>query len=141
MRALHLFASFVLFTATAAADGNIELVSIGLPGASAHGDSSEVAVSADGRYVVFASDAPDLVLGDTNGIEDIFVRDMLTGITTRISVSSAGVQSDGPSNFPNVSADGDVVVFESDVMSEIGSVIVRIRWWIFEIEHVGNQHR
>ena len=73
MRALQLSATLSLLAAAAIADGNIELVSIGFPGASAHGDSNEVAVSADGRYVVFASDAADLVLGDLTGFEDIFV--------------------------------------------------------------------
>jgi len=114
MRALHLSSTLLLLAATASADGNMDLVSIGLPGASAHGDSNEVAVSADGRYVVFTSKAADLVLGDVNGIEDIFVRDMQLGITTRISVSSAGVEADGPSGRPNVSADGNIIVFESD---------------------------
>jgi len=114
MRALQFSSTLLLLAATASADGNMDLVSIGIPGASAHGDSNEVAVSADGRYVVFASDAPDLVLGDTNGIEDVFVRDMQSGITTRISVSSTGGDADGPSGRPNVSADGNIVVFESD---------------------------
>ena len=114
MRALQLSATLSLLAAAAIADGNIELVSIGFPGASAHGDSNEVAVSADGRYVVFASDAADLVLGDLNGFEDIFVRDMQTGTTMRISISSSGVEANGPSGRPNVSADGNLIVFESD---------------------------
>ena len=114
MRALCLSTTLALFAPTALADGNMELVSIGIPGESAHGDSDEVVISADGRYVAFTSDAPDLVLGDTNGIEDIFVRDMATGVTTRVSVSSAGVQADGPSGRPDISADGNIIVFESE---------------------------
>ncbi len=114
MRALCISTTLALFAATALADGNIQLVSVGIPGASAHGDSDEVVISADGRYVAFTSDAPDLVLGDTNGIEDIFVRDMVTGVTTRVSVSSAGVQADLPSGRPDISADGNIIVFESE---------------------------
>ena len=53
-----------------------------------------MAISADGRFVAFESDATNLVPGDTNGV---FVRDRLKGTTERVSVSSKGVQGDSPS--------------------------------------------
>ena len=74
--------------------------------------SNRPTLSADGRYVAFESVA-DLVAGDTNGVPDAFVRDRATGVTRRVSVGPGGVQSDGPSDFPEISADGRHVAFRS----------------------------
>lgn len=63
-------------------------VSVASGGAQAEGDSSAPSVSSDARYVAFRSNAANLVPGDTNGVEDIFVRDQVAGTTRRISVSS-----------------------------------------------------
>src|SRR5262249_17304220 len=71
------------------------------------------AISGDGRYVTFVSYADDLVAGDTNGVADVFVRDNATGIVERVSVSSLGVQADGPSVDPLISADGRHVPYTS----------------------------
>lgn len=76
------------------------------------------AVSADGRYVVFTSNASNLVSNDTNGRNDVFVRDLANGTTTRVDVSSSGVQAnDGINNsdFQSVaiSSTGRYVVFTS----------------------------
>ena len=71
-------------------------------------------ISADGRFVVFSSNATNLVSDDTNFSSDIFVRDRETGNTTRISVDSGGNQSDGASYFPVISADGRFIAFSSD---------------------------
>jgi len=70
-------------------------------------------VSADGRFVAFESQASNLVPGDTNGATDVFVRDRLTGLTERASVSSAGGQSDRYCGHPAMSADGRFVAFVS----------------------------
>ncbi|MCX5264812.1 hypothetical protein [Streptomyces sp. NBC_00199] len=70
-------------------------------------------ISADGRYVAFASLARDLVSGDTNRMDDVFVRDRQTGAVTRISVDSAGGQANNASRNPSISADGRYVAFES----------------------------
>jgi Tol biopolymer transport system component len=70
-------------------------------------------ISADGRYVTFESISPDLVAGDTNGKVDIFVHDRQTGATTRVSVDLDGVEGNGDSNNPSMSADGSSVTFES----------------------------
>ena len=75
---------------------------------------SHIAISADGRYVAFSTNASNLVTGDTNGIEDVFVRDRMTGKTTLVSVSSTGVQGVSSGYFPEINADGRYVVFESD---------------------------
>jgi len=86
----------------------------GLPSVTGSGLSDSPSVSADGRYVAFRSDAPDLVPGDTNGTSDIFVRDLLMGTTTLVSVNQAGTASgNGPSFSPSISADGRYVAFTS----------------------------
>jgi cysteine-rich repeat protein len=71
------------------------------------------AISADGRFSSFSSDADNLVPGDTNDASDVFVHDRLTGETTRVSVSSSGEQAAGPSFINGISADGRFVAFES----------------------------
>lgn len=113
MRTLSITTASLFFTLAAFADGNMELVSSAVGGTSGHGDSHESTISADGRFVAFASEADDLVLGDTNSHFDVFVRDMELGVTERVSVSSLGVESDGASERPDISADGRYVVFES----------------------------
>ena len=77
-------------------------------------------ISADGRYIAFASGATDLVPGDTNGASDIFVRDTWVGVssgcapsTVRVSVATDGTQGNGDSRIPVMSADGRFVVFIS----------------------------
>jgi Tol biopolymer transport system component len=77
------------------------------------GGSTAGGISANGRYVVFQSDAPNLVPGDTNGVPDVFLHDRTTGATTRVSVSSSGRQANGASGFSAISADGRHVVFQS----------------------------
>jgi len=106
--------------------GNVTLLNDGGPGAlstrraslsdggvQGNGGADNPAVTSDGRYVAFASAASDLVPGDTNGHVDIFVRDMVAGTTTRVSVSSSGVQGDGDSLTADITEDGRFVVFES----------------------------
>lgn len=75
-------------------------------------------ISADGRYVAYASDASDLVPGDTNGnpfeiSADIFVFDRVTRTTERVSVASDGTQANNHSFGPQISADGRYVAFSS----------------------------
>ncbi len=76
-------------------------------------------ISADGRYVVFRSVDHELVAGDTNNRQDIFVHDRQTSVTTRVSVSSTGVQGNGTPNQPKISANGQVVVFASDSTNHV----------------------
>ena len=76
-------------------------------------NSNKSAISADGRFVVFESDADNLVSGDTNGTSDVFVHDRQTGTTTRVSVTTDGVQGNGSSESPAISADGRFISFTS----------------------------
>ena len=76
--------------------------------------SSDASLSADGRYVAFGSLARNLVPGDTNLVEDIFVRDRLAGTTRRVSVSGSGAQGNGASILPSISGNGRYVAFMSD---------------------------
>jgi Tol biopolymer transport system component len=71
-------------------------------------------ISSDGRYVAFYSYATNLVAGDTNGNGDIFVRDRQNNTTRLVSKSTAGVQGDGESSSPVVSANGRYVAFVSE---------------------------
>jgi Tol biopolymer transport system component len=87
------------------------IASDGTPG---NGVSFEPILSADGRFIAFESDASSLVLGDTNGVRDVFVRDRLTGTTTRVSVASDGTPGNGASFVAGISADGRFVAFSSD---------------------------
>lgn len=87
------------------------LVSATPGGSTGAAASSEASVSADGRWVAFSSRADDLVPGDTNRVADIFLRDVRSGTTTRISVAADGTEADRPSSNPMTSADGSTVVF------------------------------
>lgn len=93
--------------------GQTTRVSVASNGAEGNGDAWEPSISADGRYVAFYSSASNLVVSDTNGVEDIFVHDRLTGQTGRVSISSGGAEGDGKSSNPVISADGRYVAFDS----------------------------
>ena len=82
-------------------------------GALASGSSDQPALSADGRYVAFSSNAPNLAQGDTNRKWDVFVRDRARGSVRRVSVSSLGAQGDRDSARPSISGNGLVVAFQS----------------------------
>jgi Tol biopolymer transport system component len=93
-----------------------ELVSVSTWGAEGDGVSGlfGLTISPDGRYVAFESTADNLVPGDTNGTEDVFVRDRLRGITDRVSVATSGAQGNDWSEVPSISADGRYVAFTSE---------------------------
>jgi Periplasmic component of the Tol biopolymer transport system len=76
--------------------------------------SIKPSISADGRFIAFESTATNLVPGDTNNNSDVFVRDRLTEITTRISVNSTENQGKFDAFNPAISADGRFVAFESN---------------------------
>jgi hypothetical protein len=73
----------------------------------------EPTISADGRFVAFSSYATNLVTGDTNLFEDVFVRDMQGGSTVLVSKSAASGQGNGNSSTPQISSDGQRVLFYS----------------------------
>ena len=90
------------------------LISVATGAAAANGHSANPEISADGRYVVFQSSASNLVAGDSNGLQDIFIRDTQLDITRRLSANPiTGKQANAGSQLPSISADGRYVVFES----------------------------
>ena len=89
-------------------------VSVATDGTQANADCIYPSISADGRYIAFASIASSLVSGDTNGYTDIFVHDRQSGTTTRASVASDGTQANGSSIYPSISADGRYIAFASN---------------------------
>jgi Periplasmic component of the Tol biopolymer transport system len=91
-----------------------QLVSVASDGTPGDGISSDAVISADGRYVAFTSDSTNLVAGDTNLVDDVFVRDRTNNVTTRVSVTTAGVEVADPSYAPSISADGRYVSYTSD---------------------------
>lgn len=93
--------------------GAMTLVSVATDGTQANNFSEKLAISADGRYVAFYSVATNLVAGDTNGTDDVFVHDGVTARTTRVSVASDGAQANSESGEPAISADGRYVAFDS----------------------------
>ncbi|NJN54977.1 MAG: hypothetical protein HC804_09610, partial [Anaerolineae bacterium] len=99
--------------------GQIERVSIASNGAQGFGPSYQPDISADGRFVVFTSSAPNLVPNDTNNAPDTFLHDRETGLTRRVSVNSSGGQgmptgtAGGLAQNPSLSANGQFIVFES----------------------------
>ena len=93
--------------------GTTERVSVSSGGEEGNSVAGYGRISDDDRYVAFWSDASNLVPGDTNGFWDVFVRDLQTGTTERVSVDSLGQQGDEDSLNASISADGRFVVFES----------------------------
>lgn len=93
--------------------GDTDLVSVSSDGIQGDNYSSSLAISADGRFIAFESHASNLVHGDTNDENDIFVHDRQTGETTRVSAASDGTQSNNSSFDPAISADGRFVTFTS----------------------------
>jgi Tol biopolymer transport system component len=93
--------------------GTTARVSVDSNGVEGNGGSRYAALSADGRYIAFESMSTNLAPNDTNGVRDVFVRDMQTGVTTRVSTDANGVEGDGESTDAFVSPDGRYVGFES----------------------------
>lgn len=97
--------------------GRTMRVGVGPNGAEGNGPSHNPAISSDGRYIAFQSEANNLVVGDTNAAMDVFVYDQMVGGTTRVSVGSGGTEGKGFSYNPSLSADGRYVVFQSEADS------------------------
>lgn len=100
--------------------GATELISFDAGESSGAGFAGAPALSADGRFVAFSSPLDNVVPGDDNGYEDIFVRDRQTGQTERVSVDANGEQAGGDSYEPALSADGRFVAFWSYAPDLVG---------------------
>jgi Tol biopolymer transport system component len=103
----------IVFAGPAWAAATTKRVSVRSNENQANDDSTEPVVSRDGRYVVFTSDATNLVVGDTNEASDVFVRDRSLGTTKRVSVRSNERQGNGSSQHAAISSSGRFVVFDS----------------------------
>jgi Tol biopolymer transport system component len=113
--------------------GATTLASVNAAGAPANGLSGTAALSADGRWLAFESNASDLVAGDTNGRRDVFLRDRQLGTTIRVSVGAGGVQSNRDSFTPSISADGTLVCFTSDAATFVaGDTNSRIDVFVYD---------
>lgn len=88
-----------------------QLISVSTTGIAAGGVSTVASISDDGRFVAFASYSPTLVVGDTNGATDVFVRDRQTNTTVRASQSAGGVEANSDSYGPALSGDGTHLTF------------------------------
>jgi Tol biopolymer transport system component len=110
----------VVAPAAGAATAKTKRVSVRSSGAQATDRSDDPSISANGRYVAFWSDAANLVSKDKNGERDIFVRNRKTKRTKRVSVRSSGVEVDGGSGQPSISADGRYVAFSSMATDLVG---------------------
>lgn len=86
-----------------------------------NGHSGYQSISSDGRYVAFYSAADNLVEGDTNGVRDVFVHDRGTGLTTRVSESTGGVEGNADSTRTAISGDGKYVAFCSEASNLINN--------------------
>jgi Tol biopolymer transport system component len=96
--------------------GTTTRVSVASGGVQARGASYAPSISDDGRRLAFTSDASNLVAGDTNGVNDVFVHDRQSGETSRVSVAPGGAQANARSGYHGVtlSADGHFVTFDSE---------------------------
>lgn len=94
--------------------GSTERISVDANGNQANMDSWQPRISADGRYVAFSSHASNLVPGDTNGAQDVYLRDRQLASVALVSLSGSGLPGNGRSAYPAISGDGRFVVFESN---------------------------
>ncbi len=94
--------------------GTIERVSINASSQEGNDASEAPSLSADGRFVAFASDASNLVPDDNNDARDVFVYDREAGVIARVSVDADQQEANGDSDLPSISGNGDIVAFESD---------------------------
>jgi Tol biopolymer transport system component len=99
--------------------GRTFLASVSSDEAQANRHSLQPSITAEGQWVAFATDASNLVPDDSNGVEDVFVRDIEAGNTVRVSLDTKGEQGNGDSNSPSISADGRFVAFVSEATNFI----------------------
>lgn len=103
------WSAYKLFTVTPA----VTRASVSSSNVQGNSWSERPSISSDGRFVAFLSGASNLVVGDTNGYQDVFVRDLQNKKTTCVSVSSSGVMANSYSQVPSISASGRFVAFWS----------------------------
>jgi hypothetical protein len=92
----------------------IERVSVSSSQVQGNNDSMEPQISSNGRFVVYASTASNLIINDSNSFKDIFVYDRQTQLVVLASVGTNGQNANGDSSLPKITANGEHVVFQSD---------------------------
>lgn len=92
---------------------SITRISVNSLGRQANGDSGGATISANGRLVAFTSRASNLVDGDTNGTQDVFIKNLSTGVVRRVSTTRSGEQANSYSRWAVISPDGTKVLFAS----------------------------
>lgn len=105
--------SLVALSMRANAQGSTQCVSLDSTGVQANEESYLGSFSADGRLIMFESEATNLAQGDVNGASDIFIHDRVSGVTTLVSQSISGVPGNAPSFFATFTPDGRFVAFAS----------------------------
>jgi Tol biopolymer transport system component len=93
--------------------GTLERISLTASGEESNDHSFDPSISADGRFVAFASIASNLVPNDTNDTTDVLVLDRQTGLLERVSLNSAGQEANDGSSYPAIAADGRYIAFQS----------------------------
>ena len=104
-------------------EGTTILVSVSTNGDVGNGASRNAVMTPDGRYVAFVSEANNLVARDTNGIPDVFVRDLQSGVTTLASVGAKRVTTGNSSEAPDITPDGRYVAFYSTATSLVAGTV------------------
>ena len=102
--------------------GETRLVSATAQGQPGNLDSADPILSADGKFVLFDSYAPDLVTGDNNQTQDVFLRDVVAGTTVLVSARADGAAATGASSALLLSDDGEVIVFRSTATDLVAAV-------------------
>jgi len=97
-------------------------LSISSAGTAANNHSDMPSISVDGRYVVFSSNASNLVPDDSNNQSDVFVYDQLLNTSRRVSLNSSGAQANGASDLPSISGDGRYIAFVSWASNFAGAI-------------------
>lgn len=101
--------------------GAITRISVNSNGTEGNGASGEPSISNDGNIITFTSLATNLVASDTNEVRDVFLRNVSSGTTTRVSVNSSGIEGNHASYGSKISGDGAFVVFVSDAINLVTS--------------------
>lgn len=107
--------------------GTTSRVNVSTSGAQANSPTYDAAISGDGRYITFGSRASNLSPADTNGVSDVFVRDLRTGTTSRVDTSGREGPISGGISDPAISADGRHIAFRSSTGDSTDEVFVHDR--------------
>ncbi len=120
--------------------GTTTRVSEAWSGGDATGESRYPSISEDGRWIAFSSDAPNLVIGDTNAAQDVFVFDRQSGQISRASMGWDGSEGNGDSRTPSISGDGRYAAFRSSATNLVpGSMTVSTYIYVCDLQTGDNE--